>query len=303
MHCLVSNALFRMGGAACLMTSGNAQRRLAKYELLDAERVNQAARDESFNSMFVGPDEAGLDGIFLYKSLPAEAGRALTSALTKITPRILDWPQFLSAAVTTLKRKYYGKEKVPRFVPDYTKCVDHFLLHAGGYGVLKGIQAGMNLPAEAMMPSFANLSQFGNTSSATTWYSWTYLESTTGVKKGERILQAGVGGGMKAAVVLWKAVRDVRAPHRAWAHLAGVPYTEADLPRPITVTGTLTGLDEDGRPVVAAAKGKGKGRGGGDKAAKEEEGASAAAAKPAADSTAAAQQHPESPKTPGRVVT
>jgi 3-ketoacyl-CoA synthase len=287
-----------MGGAACLMTSGNAQRRFAKYELLDAERVNQAARDESFNSMFVGPDETGLDGIFLFKHLPTEAGRALTSALTKVTPRILDWPQFLSAAVTTLKRKYYGKDKVPRFVPDYTKCVDHFLLHAGGYGVLKGIQQGMRLPAEKMMPSFANLSRFGNTSSATTWYAWTYLESTTGVKKGDRLLQAGVGGGMKACVVIWRAVRDVRDPHRAWAHLGGVPCTEADLPRPITVTGTLTGLDEDGRPA-AAAKGKGdSGRGEGATAGEK----APAAAEPAVASTTAAQR-PESPKTPGRVVT
>lgn len=40
-----------------------------------------------------------------------------------------------------------------------------------------------------MMPSFASLRDFGNTSSASTWYTWSYIESTTGVKKGERILQ------------------------------------------------------------------------------------------------------------------
>jgi len=39
------------------------------------------------------------------------------------------------------------------------------------------------------MPSFASLRDFGNTSSASTWYTWSYIESTTGVKRGERILQ------------------------------------------------------------------------------------------------------------------
>lgn len=44
-----------------------------------------------------------------------------------------------------------------RYVPDYTRCVEHFALHAGGYAVLKGIQKGMGLPLEAMLPSFASL--------------------------------------------------------------------------------------------------------------------------------------------------
>jgi 3-ketoacyl-CoA synthase len=39
------------------------------------------------------------------------------------------------------------------------------------------------------MPSFASLRDFGNTSSASTWYTWSYIESTTGVKRGERVLQ------------------------------------------------------------------------------------------------------------------
>jgi hypothetical protein len=40
-----------------------------------------------------------------------------------------------------------------------------------------------------MLPSFASLRDFGNTSSASTWYTWSYIESTMGVKKGETILQ------------------------------------------------------------------------------------------------------------------
>jgi 3-ketoacyl-CoA synthase len=320
-----------MGGAACLMTSGRAQRRAAKYELLAAERVTRAASDASYGCMFVGPDEAGLEGIHLYKDLPAEAGRALTAALARVAPRVMDWRQFLQAAVVEARRRYHffsvrGKEQQqqqrqqqdgappapslpplpppppPRFRPDWTRFVDHFLLHAGGYGVLQGIKDGMGLPTSAMLPSFANLKDYGNTSSSTTWYAWAYLEATSGVRRGERVLQAGVGGGMKAAVCVWRAVRDVpRTPHRAWAHLpGGRAYGEEDMPRPITVVGTLTGLADDGRPA-AAAKGQGGGRGeagggGGGSAQKQQQ-------QQQQDKAAAAEAPtlgPDSPKTPGR---
>jgi 3-ketoacyl-CoA synthase len=55
--------------------------------------------------------------------------------------------------------------------------------------VLKGIQKGMNLPDEAVIPSFASLRDMGNTSSSTTWYTIAYLESHGMVKKGQQIMQ------------------------------------------------------------------------------------------------------------------
>lgn len=60
-------------------------------------------------------------------------------------------------------------------------------------------------------------------------------------------LQAGVGGGMKAGINIWRALRDITDVHPAWAHVAERRYTEADLPRPITRkedVGTLTGTKE-----------------------------------------------------------
>lgn len=50
---------------------------------------------------------------------------------------------------------------------------------------------------------------------------------------------------MKAGINIWRALRDVTDVHPAWAHVADKPYTEADLPRPITTdrdVGTLTGM-------------------------------------------------------------
>jgi 3-ketoacyl-CoA synthase len=60
---------------------------------------------------------------------------------------------------------------------------------AGGYAILKGIQKGMRLPADKMMPSFANLKDYGNTSSSTTWYSFAYIETVGDVKRGQVIMQ------------------------------------------------------------------------------------------------------------------
>jgi hypothetical protein len=85
-----------------------------------------------------------------------------------------------------------------------------------------------------MMPSCASLRDFGNTSSASTWYTWAYIEATAGVNKGETVLQVGVGGGMKSGVAYWRALRTVRDRHPCWEHLGGVALKEADLPRPIS---------------------------------------------------------------------
>jgi hypothetical protein len=84
------------------------------------------------------------------------------------------------------------------------------------------------------MPSFASLRDFGNTSSASTWYTWSYIESTDGVRKGQTVLQVGVGGGMKSGVAYWRGLRDVLDIHPCWAHLGGKALTEVDLPRPIS---------------------------------------------------------------------
>lgn len=102
----------------------------------------------------------------------------------------------------------------------------------GGYAVLKGIQKGMNLPDEAVLPSFASLRDMGNTSSSTTWYSIAYLESQEMVKKGHRIMQVGAGGGMKGGVNIWKALKDTSYMHAAWMHV-NRPYRDEDLPRRI----------------------------------------------------------------------
>jgi hypothetical protein len=55
--------------------------------------------------------------------------------------------------------------------------------------VLKGIQNGMNLPVDAVLPSFAALRDYGNTSCSTTWYSMAYMETCGKIIKGQTVMQ------------------------------------------------------------------------------------------------------------------
>jgi hypothetical protein len=101
---------------------------------------------------------------------------------------------------------------------------------AGGAKVLDGIGKELQLDEHALEPSRAVLHDYGNVSSSTTWYTLGYVESVRGAKKGDRLLQIGVGSGIKCGVNVWRAVRDihdvqVRGPwsQHGQKHSAGQP--------------------------------------------------------------------------------
>ena len=65
--------------------------------------------------------------------------------------------------------------------------------------MLVAFMKGMRLPVAKALPSFAALRDYGNLSSASTWYVLANLEAVgDGIRKGERVLQLGVGSGVKA---------------------------------------------------------------------------------------------------------
>jgi 3-ketoacyl-CoA synthase len=233
---MVANAIFRMGGAAAMFTNKPSLKKRAKYSLEHQVRVHTGQDDGAYNCMGWGPDKDGVNGVYLRKDVPAQAARALEMCLRTVAPRLLTWTQLAEALANVFERKVMGKTNLPEYVPDWTRCVDRFALHAGGYAVLKGLQAAMNLPVERMMPSFATLRDFGNTSCSTTWYVLGFLETAEGIKRGQTVMQIGMGGGMKAGVNVWRAQKDVKETHPAWRHIAalGRALRESDLPRPIT---------------------------------------------------------------------
>ncbi|GLI65640.1 hypothetical protein VaNZ11_009239, partial [Volvox africanus] len=98
----------------------------------------------------------------------------------------------------------------PSYKPNFqNSTVSHFLLHAGGAKVLDGLGEALQLDDTKLAPSRNVLHDYGNISSSTTWYTLACIETTQGVRRGERILQVGVGSGIKCGVNVWKALRNV----------------------------------------------------------------------------------------------
>lgn len=95
-----------------------------------------------FRCISWSPDEEGHLGVYLGKDVVDQAGKALTLALTAISPKIMSWRQLAAAAANLVQRKVAavpllatavgkGAEKVKAYQPDFGKCVDYFLIHAG----------------------------------------------------------------------------------------------------------------------------------------------------------------------------
>jgi hypothetical protein len=59
-----------------------------------------------------------------------QAAKALEVCLRTIAPKILTWGQYADAAINLLQKTVMGRD-LPEYVPDFTKCIDHFALHAG----------------------------------------------------------------------------------------------------------------------------------------------------------------------------
>lgn len=77
------------------------------------------------------------------------------------------------------------------YTPDFSRHIQHFLLHTGGRGVIEDLEVNLKLRGKQAQPSKDTLSRFGNTSAASTWYILGRIESSTGVRKGDRLWQLG----------------------------------------------------------------------------------------------------------------
>jgi len=74
------------------------------------------------------------------------------------------WPTHLIVLVQTVLILSLVIETI-----NLTHTCNYIVTTAGGYAVLKGLQKGLSLPSEKMIPSFACLREYGNTSCSTTW--------------------------------------------------------------------------------------------------------------------------------------
>ncbi|XP_049356912.1 3-ketoacyl-CoA synthase 6-like isoform X2 [Solanum verrucosum] len=216
---LLTNCLFRMGGAAILLSNRKSDRGRAKYRLVHIVRTHKGGDDKSFSCVQQQEDPEGKVGINLCIDLMQVAGEALKSNITTIGPLVLPASEQLLFLLTLICRKLF-KSKMKPYIPDFKLAFEHFCIHAGGRAVIDELQNNLQLSAEHVEASRMALYRFGNTSSSSLWYEMSYIEAKGRMKKGDRIWQIAFGSGFKCNSAVWKCNRTIKLPvddHNPWA--------------------------------------------------------------------------------------
>ncbi|PKA64683.1 3-ketoacyl-CoA synthase 11 [Apostasia shenzhenica] len=205
---LVSNCLFRMGGAAILLSNRRSDRQRSKYQLVHTVRTHKGADDKCFSCVTQEEDSDGQVGVSLSKELMAVAGDALKTNITTLGPLVLPLSEQLLFFSTLVARKVL-KMKMKPYIPDFKLAFEHFCIHAGGRAVLDELENNLQLSEWQMEPSRMTLYRFGNTSSSSLWYELAYTEAKGRMRKGDRTWQIAFGSGFKCNSAVWKALRAV----------------------------------------------------------------------------------------------
>ncbi|KAJ3675610.1 hypothetical protein LUZ60_004652 [Juncus effusus] len=205
---LLSNCLFRMGGAAILLSNRQSDKRRSKYQLIHTVRTHKGAEDHSYRCVFQEEDDTGRRGVALSKDLMAVAGEALRSNITTLGPLVLPMSEQLLFLLTLVGKKVLGM-KIKPYIPDFKMAFEHFCIHAGGRAVLDELEKNLDLSDWHMEPSRMTLYRWGNTSSSSLWYELAYSEAKGRIRKGDRTWQIAFGSGFKCNSAVWRALRSI----------------------------------------------------------------------------------------------
>ncbi|GAA0155098.1 hypothetical protein LIER_38017 [Lithospermum erythrorhizon] len=219
---LLCNCIFRMGGAAMLISNKPRDKSRAKYQLVHTVRSHKGADHKSYNCVYQREDDKGTVGVSLARELMAVAGDALKTNITTLGPLVLPLSEQFMFFVTLVKKKILKLKGVKPYIPDFKRAFEHFCIHAGGRAVLDEIQKNLNLSNWHMEPSRMTLYRFGNTSSSSLWYELAYTEAKGRVLKGDRIWQIAFGSGFKCNSAVWKSLREIPADMEC----LGNPWTD-----------------------------------------------------------------------------
>ncbi|XP_018480349.1 3-ketoacyl-CoA synthase 16 [Raphanus sativus] len=207
---LVTNCLFRVGGAAVLLSNLSKDRKRAKYKLVHTVRVHTGADDRSYGCATQEEDEDGLVGVTLSKDLPMVAARTLKINIATLGPLVLPISEKLIFFVTFLRKKFLNP-KMKHYMPDFKLAFEHFCIHAGGRALIDELEKNLHLSPLHVEASRMTLHRFGNTSSSSIWYELAYTEAKGRMKKGDRTWQIALGSGFKCNSCVWVALRNVKA--------------------------------------------------------------------------------------------
>ncbi|KAL5852383.1 hypothetical protein ACOSQ3_007501 [Xanthoceras sorbifolium] len=206
---LLTNCLFRTGGAAILLSSRDQDKKNAKYELQHLVRTNKAQDDQSYNCVFQDVDSEKKLGVSISKDTVKVAGDALKANISSLGPLVLPFSEQFCYGIFMICRKMRIPCRLRFYMPDFKKAFDHFCIHAGGRAIIQGIKKNLQLRDEDVEASKMTLYRFGNTSSSSIWYELCYIETKGRMKRGHRVWQIAFGSGFKCNSAVWKCVHNV----------------------------------------------------------------------------------------------
>ncbi|KDP46259.1 hypothetical protein JCGZ_10099 [Jatropha curcas] len=206
---LIPNCLFRVGGAAVLLSNKSTDRRRAKYKLVHLVRTHRGADDKAFRCVYQEQDDEGKTGVSLSKDLMAIAGGALKTNITTLGPLVLPISEQLLFFATLVAKKLFNA-KVKPYIPDFKLAFDHFCIHAGGRAVIDELEKNLQLLPLHVEASRMTLHRFGNTSSSSIWYELAYTEAKGRMRRGNRVWQIAFGSGFKCNSAVWQALRNIK---------------------------------------------------------------------------------------------
>ncbi|KAJ8448659.1 hypothetical protein Cgig2_010546 [Carnegiea gigantea] len=205
---LVLNCLFRMGGAAILLTNRKQARKESKYTLVRVMRDQRCFNDKAYTSAIREEDSNGLTGVTLRKDILEVASDMIRAQLSALGSSMLPITEKAKFAISILRKRFVTKA-TEIYVPNFKTIVRHYCLPVSGRPVIKEIGKGLRLGERELEAAFATLHRFGNQSSSSLWYELAYIEAKKRVKKGERVWMLGMGTGPKCGSVVLECIRPI----------------------------------------------------------------------------------------------
>lgn len=208
---LLQNTLFRCGGAAIILSNKWTDAYRASFKLLTTVRTQYVSPD-SIGCVYEAEDGEHHRGVRLSKDIVKVAGRAMEKNFTTLGPYVLSVGEQLKTVfwmlVRLLVKRLGGKTKIDPYIPDFKRGIDHFCIHAGGRGVIDGIEKNLKLSPEHVAASRYALHTYGNTSSSSIWYEMDYIRKNCDLRRGHRVLQVAFGSGFKCNTGVWLCINN-----------------------------------------------------------------------------------------------
>ncbi|WKA06955.1 hypothetical protein VitviT2T_024830 [Vitis vinifera] len=219
---LLSNCIFRMGGAAILLTNREEMKKTSKYRLLHTVRIQRAFDDKAYLSTVREEDSNGALGVTFSHDIVQVVSETVRSNITVLGSAILPLLEKFRYRASRFRKRYIQKS-AEVYVPDFRRVIQHFVLPASGRSLIIDIGKGLNLGERETEASLMTLRRFGNQSSSSSWYVLAYMEAKERVKKGDKVWQLGMGSGPKCVSFVWECMRPMveESKKGPWADCIG----------------------------------------------------------------------------------